>query len=119
MRVLRVTLQVLGQVGDPLVEHGDLDLGGAGVRVAAPVLGDGIVDFCSVVSAIRSGQGYQPVPRRPRQAPAERRTGWPSETTVAGSRRPIVPFGRTTASATAVVDPATDRLGQTKLPSPW
>jgi hypothetical protein len=37
----------------------------------------------------------------------------------AGSRRPrIVPFGRTTARATAVVEPSTEKLGQTKLPRP-
>src|SRR6476659_6364122 len=36
--VLAVRAQVLGQVVDPLGEHGDLDLGGTGVRGALPVL---------------------------------------------------------------------------------
>src|SRR5919107_3328989 len=38
--VVLVLLQVLGQVSDPVLEQGDLDLGRAGVALAGAVLGD-------------------------------------------------------------------------------
>src|SRR5699024_8108893 len=41
--VTLVLLQVLGEVGDPLGEHRDLDLGGSGVALVGRVLGDDLL----------------------------------------------------------------------------
>ena len=62
--VLGVGLQVLGEVGDPPAEHGDLHLGRTGVRVGTPVLRDdlGLLDLGE---RHRSGPGYQTTRRAP------------------------------------------------------
>lgn len=41
--VVLVRLEVLGQVGDPTGEHGDLDLGGAGVALLLAELADDLL----------------------------------------------------------------------------
>src|SRR5690606_32287732 len=41
--ILRVGLQVLGEVRDPLRQQGDLDLGGTGVALVLAVAGDGVL----------------------------------------------------------------------------
>lgn len=41
--VVLVELEVLGQVRDPAGEHGDLDLGGAGVALLLAELGDDLL----------------------------------------------------------------------------
>lgn len=52
-------------------------------------------------------------------APQPRRTGWPEGSMRAGRSRPRTePFGLTTTSATAVMVPAGEKSGHTKLPRP-
>ncbi len=67
--ILRVGLEVLGEIGDPPAQDRDLDLGGSRVCLRAPVIADqlGLVVFreCHM-----QGEGYQLCLMRTRAAAA-------------------------------------------------
>src|SRR5262245_51459257 len=118
--VLLMRLEVLGQLLDATREQGNLNLGRACIGLAPTV----IADQCGFLLFEKCHKSPAQITRPPDPEPGTpsdqvpRRTGWPASSMKAGMSRPVnLPFGETVTSATAVVAPATEKLGHTKFAS--